>query len=235
MIELKESNRSTKTFYILITIFSIIAVIHLYACFNHILNLRYATKVFLVPLLLLIYLQRTSKETRSNFTIIALTLGALGDILIICKFFKFYLLLGLSSFLIGHYFYIIELISRIKMKIWKEKSFIALLFLMCFGLFFSYVYKYFMEEGVKKHKFVIPGIAYLATLGILDSTALFYLISKKTFNSLIIYIGAIFFSISDLILGRNLFYKENIYFSFFIMLTYIIAQVLITFGLSRAD
>ena len=172
IINTKLPNQKNYIFYFTIIIFSIIIVVHLFACFQHIFYLRCSTKIFLIPILLLVYLQITTKESRSIFMIIALILGAAGDILLICKFFRFYLVLGLSSFLLGHYFYVFEIISRIKKKIWKEKRIIVLFLFISFGIFFSYVYKYYLGEGVKKHKFEIPGIAYLSTLGVLDSMAL---------------------------------------------------------------
>jgi len=216
--------------------FSFIVLIHLISCFYHNEGIKKMTKIFLMPLLLLIYFQITSKKSRSLCIIIGLILGTTGDIFLIFSFIKILLVLGLVSFLFGHFFYISEIISRIKLSIWRKRKFLALVLFSFFGIFFSYIYKYYFGEGVKKHKFEIPGIAYLSTLCILDSVSLFYLINNASLNSLIVYFGAISFSLSDLILGRDLFYNSNNeYFSFFIMLTYINAQVLITLGLAKKE
>ena len=215
-----------------------IVFIHLISCFYKFKSIQHITKVFLMPCLLLIYFQITNNETRSNFVIYGLIRGSLGDLFLIFCSVYICLILGLVSFLLGHILYIADITCKIELKIWKERMWTALGLLIFFGCFCSYMFKFYIREGLTKNNVEIPGIIYLSALGLLNSASIFYFINKSSKYSLLTFLGTIFFFSSDLILQRELFYKDyNFfaeYYNFIVMVTYIVGQTLIAVGLSNA-
>jgi len=233
--EKEKSNHSKILFAFSLWAYSTNVLIHLYCCFYHIIKYRIITKVFLMPLLLLLYYQITTKETRTKCLVYSLIFGALGDIIILNKSMHICIILGLACFLIGHLLYISEIASHIEMKLWKEKMWTALGLLIFFGCLVSYLFKYHLGEGMARGKVVIPGILYMSILGLLNSAAIFYLLIKKTKSSILVCVGAFLFSSSDFILTKQMFYGDNPYYSFLIMSTYIMAQTFLTVGLSNDE
>ena len=214
-------------------------LIHLITCFYHINKIQHFTKIFLMPLLLIVYFQITNDETRSNFVVYGLIGGAFGDVFLIFPHIYICFFLGLSFFLIGHILYIGDITCKIELKIWKEKMWTALGLLIFFGCFCSYMFKYYIREGLAQNNAEIPGIIYLSALGLLNSASIFYFINKRSKYSLLTVLGTIIFFLSDFILERQLFYKDKNYFAQYydliVMFTYIVAQTLIAIGLSNSN
>ena len=80
----------------------LIIIIHLYACFYQIENIRSYTKVLLMPFLLKIYKNSTTEENRSKLICIGLFLGFIGDTLLIFSDSLLFLICGLIIFLLCH-------------------------------------------------------------------------------------------------------------------------------------
>ena len=209
----------------------LIIIIHLYACFYQIENIRSYTKVLLMPFLLKIYKNSTTEENRSKLICIGLFLGFIGDTLLIFSDSLLFLICGLISFLAGHLCYIIEMIKRIKMKNFIKKFwiFILLIIFISFNIIWQYIY--YLRDGLIRGKMIVPGLLYLLILGLLNLFSFFYTICYFEKRKLLLVLGTLLFWVSDFTLARSLFYETNIYYPFIVMSTYISAQTLITYGL----
>ena len=237
MAQEKTTSSKSLLLFFIIWAYSTDVFINLFSCFYRLNAPRKISKCLLLPLLLCLYLQITNKEARSKFVIYGIIAGYIGDILLINDN-KICLILGIFSFLLCQISYIIDITSRIEMKIWKEKIWTAFGLLIIFGCFCSYVYKYYLAEGCIRDNLQLPGIVYLTSSGLFNMISLFYLINKKTFNGLMIFVGSSFFFISDYTLSIQTLYVNTFFGSyslFVIMLTYIIAQTLVCVGLSNEE
>jgi len=220
-------------FYFSVLVFLTTSIIHLYCCVRNLDEYRFLSKKFLMPTLLFLYFQITNKETRSTIIILALIFGSIGDYLLIYYENSKCLVMGLGSFLLGHFFYIIKIVTSIEIKLWKEGMFKALAIFILFFCFTYYLFKFHLGEGMIKGKVEKPGIMYMSTLSILDSCSIFYFINKKTKESSLVMLGSLLFSTSDFILTKQIFYFDFDYSQFMIMLTYIMAQAFLVIGLSK--
>ena len=235
-LEKATSSKSLLLFFI-IWAYSTDVFIHLFSCIFRLSTPKEISKCLLLPLLLCLYLQITNKEARSKFVIYGLIEGCVGDILLICVN-KICLIFGIFSFLLCQISYIIEITSRIEMKIWKEKIWTAFGLFIILGCFCSYIYKYYVAEGCNRENLQLPFIVYLTNSGLFNMVSLFYLINKKSLNGLMLVVGSSFFFISDFTLSIQMFYEHTLFGSyslFVIMLTYIIAQTVICIGLSNEE
>ena len=216
-----------KSFWIIL--FIIILLADLFAVYTSNETLRYITKPLLMPLLIIYFLAETNSfiTTLKKWVTLALLFSWAGDVLLMFEsansnFFIF----GLVAFLIAHVFYI---------------------------LFFENVIR---KEGLSKNYwwFLPVIIYYIALIYILSPNlgdmklpvriygiVISYMLIKalqtgriKNFGAATLMIaGAVLFITSDSILAINKFYEPFKYAGFAIMLTYGIAQLLITLGAVR--
>ena len=146
MMAQEKTTSSKSLLFLVIWAYFTAVFINLVSCFFKIRTPKKISKCLLMPLLLCVYLRITNKESRSRFVIYALIEGYIGDILLISEESYILLVLGIFFFLLCQISYIIDITSRIEMKIWKEKFWTALGLLIIFGCFCSYVYKYYVRE-----------------------------------------------------------------------------------------
>jgi uncharacterized membrane protein YhhN len=138
-----------------------------------------------------------------------------------------YFPLGLGSFLVMQLLYIRKFAKDLLLKQinWKLQSFVAILFLAYVYLFLNHLW------GGVSTELKIPVVVYGVSLG---SMAFFAYLRKmydteKTFW--FVFLGAVFFVISDSLLAYNKFVHSFFGNSFAVMGTYILAQLLLTVGL----
>lgn len=137
-----------------------------------------------------------------------------------------YFLFGLVAFLLAHVMYVIAFLKH-RNKTLNPFGFIAFLIVYAAGLF------YLVKDGL--NEMLIPVLIYM--LVILSMSTAAYLrkgtISKLSYT--LVFLGALFFMLSDSILALNKFYEPLAYSNISIMLTYAIAQYLIIFGILKLD
>ena len=212
--------------------FFIISFVHLLCCFFEKNKMRCTTKLMLMPLLLLIYLDLTSSKgtdnsKRSKLIVNGLILGFSGDALLILKSQKCFIF-GLVSFLFGHFLYVMEMLKRLG-DISNIPLFV-IIELLHFSIFCYYYYAS-LHYGFK-NEMAYYGFIYGVALSFLNSFAVYSLFMNYCFQNILLVIGTTNFCISDSILAYHTFVKKIKYGQFYLMGTYIAAQTFIALGMS---
>lgn len=212
--------------YVFLGLFIIDSLIHLYASIKMNKKLRACTKVFILPLLIGWYC--CFVPTPSWLVIVALIASWLGDVLLIPHGIAFFASGGLS-FIISHVFFIVIYIKSTAfalVPIWAiiiiALAYIAVTTLVMRGL----------KEDLKGKLFYAL-FFYLLVNATMNFFALCLLVSNPCLGTILTFLGATSFFVSD----SNLFYtrfkksdKEKNHFV--VMLTYILAEFLIVWGLT---
>jgi uncharacterized membrane protein YhhN len=164
------------------------------------------------------------KDVR-NITLLALLFSLTGDILLMfvgtsANFF----IGGLVAFLLAHIMYILTFVKKRNKTINPLLITIALL-VYAVGIF------YIIKDGLSDMQ--IPVLLYLIV--ILTMVVMASLrkgnVSNKSYN--LVFIGALFFMISDSVLSINKFYQSFSSSGLIIMFTYALAQYLIVMGILK--
>ena len=179
-------------------------------------------KPILIPSLFLLMLGGR-KILKHQRLVGALVLSTVGDILLIFEGRPFFIL-GLLSFLLAHLLYIF--IFRSKVGAIKRDAFsvICTLFILVYYVsFMCFLWPHLgaMRIPVLAYAFVISGMLWMA-LQLLRSTSSF---------RWHIVLGALFFVVSDSLLSIQLFYSSFELAHFYVMLTYLLAQFLLVYGI----
>ena len=192
-------------------------------------SLHYLFKPAIVISLLIFFLLKCKTLNKKLRLIIAsaLLFSLAGDILLMfVDRSPNYFLFGLVAFLLAHVMYVIAFLKH-RNKTLNPFGFIAFLIVYAAGLF------YLVKDGL--NEMLIPVLIYM--LVILSMSTAAYLrkgtISKLSYT--LVFLGALFFMLSDSILALNKFYEPLAYSNISIMLTYAIAQYLIIFGILKLD
>ncbi|MEN2488400.1 lysoplasmalogenase [Flavobacterium sp. B11] len=191
--------------------------------------------LFLKPILIPIigfgaYFYR--KFPTQNILLAALALSWLGDvILLFTDLGEIYFILGLVFFLMAHIVYCVLFNKQKRIRKKQNKP------LFIFGSVFIAFYLIGMVSVLMPYlgELEIPVSIYASVISIMLLFAFNgFLVWEKPGNKLV-FLGAIFFIISDSILAVNKFYAPIPKSSFFIMLTYLLAQYLIVVGTLRLN
>lgn len=179
-------------------------------------------KPILVPVLL--YSFYASVKEKGNYKIIgALVFSTMGDILLIFEGRPFFIL-GLLSFLLAHVLYVLIFRSwagTIKLNFYTV---VCSLFILSYYFFFmKFLWSHLgaMRIPVLAYAFVISGMLWMA---------LQLLRGPSSFRWHIV-LGALFFVVSDSLLSIQLFYSSFELAHFYVMLTYLLAQFLLVYGI----
>ncbi|MFH7002740.1 lysoplasmalogenase [Flavobacterium bizetiae] len=216
------------TFFKIYIAFSILYLIVLFTGHE---NLDLYLKPALVPLLGFgVYFHR--KFPSKNILLSALLFSWIGDvILLFADIAEIYFILGLLSFLIAHLSYCVLFNKQIIGEIQINKILFAVGSLLIAFYLTAMILVLIPRLGELK----IPVIIYAA---VISTMLLFafngYLIWKKP-GALYIFLGAVAFVASDSILAFDKFYAPIQKSSFFIMLTYLVAQYLIVVGIIKLN
>ena len=179
-------------------------------------------KPILVPVLLLSFY--ASVKNKGNYKIIgALVLSTMGDILLIFEGRPFFIL-GLLSFLLAHVLYVLIFrsnVGRLKLDVYTVGC--SLFILAYYFSFMCFLWPHLgaMRIPVLAYAFVISGMLWMA-LQLLRSTSSF---------RWHIVLGALFFVVSDSLLSIQLFYSSFELAHFYVMLSYLLAQLLLVYGI----
>ncbi|WDF65138.1 lysoplasmalogenase [Flavobacterium sp. KACC 22763] len=186
--------------------------------------------LFLKPILIPIigfgaYFYR--KFQSKNILLAALVFSWLGDvILLFTDLGEIYFILGLVCFLTAHIIYCILFNKQKRIRKKQNKP------LFIFGSILIAFYLIGMVSVLMPYlgDLEIPVSIYASVISIMLLFAFNgFLVWEKPGNQLV-FLGAVFFVISDSILALNKFYAPIPKSSFFIMLTYLLAQYLIVVG-----
>ncbi|MGL5646421.1 MAG: lysoplasmalogenase [Clostridium sp.] len=209
---------------IFFSLFFIVSLLHLFFCYVENDRFRCITKVFLMPLLL-IFISSISK-TPNPYIYLALIFGFIGDIFLIFDKNKTLFLFGLIAFLIGHLFYILKFYTLINVSPFK----LAYLPILIFIIIFAFLMFNCLKPNLDNLK--IPVVIYIFFICLMLGLAILNNFNSRHYLSLIALVGALLFTISDSLLSISLFKKAFKHYNFYIMLTYILGQLLLSFGLS---
>ncbi len=186
-------------------------------------------KPFLLPILFIAVYFSESFRTK-KILITALIFSWIGDvILLFADKGEIYFILGLVAFLISHLFYIVLFNKQTRSKSISNK----LSFGAGIGLILIYFSVMIGTLGPKLGPLTLPVVIYAVVI----STMLYFALKGSyqwnaiPYNSVLI--GAVFFISSDSILAFNKFYQPIPIpqASFLIMITYLLAQYSIVWGI----
>ncbi|MDY3520599.1 lysoplasmalogenase [Riemerella anatipestifer] len=198
-----------------IILLSIVFIVDLLGIYFDKIGIRIYSKPLLIPIIALIYYQLNKTESLSNnkLFLTGLFFSFLGDVFLLKDSGFLY---GLASFLLAHIFYII-CFYRIKSPQFSLVKLlpIAIYLAVFISLFWSHL-------GEMK----IPVIVYASAISVM----LYFSLGLK--NKYINF-GAFFFVISDTILAHSIFFEYNVYKGLAVMITYIIAQVCLAYGIYK--
>ncbi|MFH6996819.1 lysoplasmalogenase [Flavobacterium sp. FlaQc-57] len=209
----------------------VFCIVYLIVLFLGHQNLDLFLKPVLIPLLGFgVYFHRPFPS--KNVLLTALLFSWIGDvILLFADIGEIYFILGLVAFLISHITYCVLFNKQITGEIQINKVFFGIGSLLIAFYLIGMVLFLMPNLGDLK----IPVTVYAA---VISTMLLFafngYLIWTKP-ASLYVFLGAIVFVISDSILAFNKFHAQIEKSSFFIMLTYLVAQYLIVVGILKLN
>lgn len=210
--------------YVFLAIFIVSAVIHLYASKKDNKPLRAKTKPFLLLALLGWYC--LSVPNPLPIVIAAIIASWLGDVLLIPKGVKWFAIGGVSFF-ISHLCFIFAYNAYIDFSVIPAWAIVlaAAAYLTASILVF---------RGLKPHlpkQLFYPMFGYLLCNGAMNCFALYQLLTAVNAATVVTFIGALLFFVSDSTLFYVRFKKDSIFKTHFVvMLTYIIAEFLIVEG-----
>ncbi len=213
-----------------LTLFLLISGIHLFLL---ILDQDYwaaYTKPLLIPVLALAVFKSPILYGK-GLLILALILSWIGDVLLIfADRHELYFIFGLGSFLLAHVFYVILFLKHATMQKLK-------LFWFAIGLVLVSAYLgIFLTILIPKlGDLTIPVVIYAFIISIMLLSTVRALLTWQNKYSLLVFLGALCFVISDSLLAINKFYEQLPQASLLIMLTYLAAQFLITYGMLKVN
>ncbi len=221
---------SKKSIYSFVVFYSLIVICDLIGSSDEIYNpIRYFTKPSILGALLIFSLVYKTVLPKSTYYILflALVFSLSGDVLLLFSGdSKEVFIAGLASFLIAHMMYIFIFVKKKNEKLKKRYTFIVSIVLG--GLLFSLLYSRLAEM-------LIPVGVYMVVILIMFNAAYLRkdIVSRDSFN--LVFVGAMFFMLSDSLLAINMFYKQFFLGNVFIMFTYAIAQFLIVYGVLKQE
>ena len=212
-----------------IILFAIVLLTDLFAVYSGNETLRYITKPLLMPLVVIYFVSATRSfaSPLKKWIIAALAFSWAGDVLLMFEpgnsnFFIF----GLVAFLIAHIFYILFYETVMQLEKFKKNYW---LFVPVLIYYVALIYILSPTLGDLKLPVRIYGV--VISYMLIQALQIGRLGDKTAVGLMIA--GSVLFIASDSILAINKFYKSFGYAGIAIMLTYGIAQVMITLGAVR--
>ncbi|HWC53068.1 MAG TPA: lysoplasmalogenase [Chitinophagaceae bacterium] len=206
--------------------YAVILAVHLIGIYLNNETLQLFSKPLLVILLIGCFLLQTRiwNDTLKKWILAALFFSWVGDVLLMLQGNdQLFFLLGLSSFLLAHIFYIIffhniRLRENIK-SLWLLLFIVVVYYAVLITLLSPYL-------GTMK----LPVRVYGIFISFMFMLAMHMLFIKNKSAGRLMMIGALFFVVSDSTLAINKYYQSFESAGIIIMLTYGLAQLFITEG-----
>jgi uncharacterized membrane protein YhhN len=170
---------------------------------------------------------RSAQSVLKKWIIFALFFSWLGDVLLMFhQEDSIFFLLGLSSFLIAHIFYILFFhFVRIKEMV-KSRWYLLLIVVIYYAVIISILSPYLGDMK-------LPVRIYAVVISFMFMLAMHMLFIKNKATGLWMMAGAFLFVVSDSLLAINKFFQPFEMAGFFVMSTYGLAQLFITEGAIR--
>ncbi|KAF2517934.1 lysoplasmalogenase [Flavobacterium foetidum] len=212
-------------------IFIVVSVLYLIAMYLGHEHFDIFLKPILVPILVFAAYFYHKFPTKNNL-IAALFFSWLGDvILLFTDLGETYFILGLVFFLIAHIIYCVLFNQQIKSSKKRNKNIFIL------GSILIAVYLIGMVSFLLPYlgSLEMPVIVYASVISTMLLFAFNGLLIWEKSGNWQVFLGALSFVISDSILAVNKFYHPIERSSFFIMLSYLMAQYLIVIGILKLN
>jgi uncharacterized membrane protein YhhN len=212
-----------------IIVFIIVLLADLVAVYFSNETLRYITKPLLMPLLVIYFVSalKIFSSSLKKWIIPALLFSWAGDVLLMFESMNSnFFIFGLVAFLIAHIFYILFYENLIQHESIKKNYWLFIPVLIYYA-----VLVYILSPNLGDMK--LPVSIYGIVISYMLIQALQVGRVKNRPVAALMITGAVLFITSDSILALNKFYKPFEYAGILIMLTYGIAQLLITIGAVR--
>ena len=197
-------------------------------------EVRYISKPAIVLSLLIYFFQSTSHNGGTVLFKIALILSLAGDVALLFEDRDpLFFMIGLGCFLLAHFSYIMAFtyIYRRNLALQGGKRWaMRPIWIIATGLYVVGLF-YFLRPYLGDLQ--IPVVAYAAALGLMLVTVIRAYPKLYSKPGIICLAGALFFVISDSLLAINKFYMGFPMSGIAIMLTYALAQYLLTIGAVR--
>lgn len=215
----------------ILKIYVVFSLIYLFILLSGNESLDAFLKPFLIPLLgFAVYV--SEKFSSKNMLLTALLFSWIGDVvLIFADKGELYFILGLVSFLISHILYCMLFSKQIKFEAKKNKVVFVLGVLLIAMYLIGMLAVLVPSLGDLK----IPVIVYASVISMMLLFAFNGFLVWGRSGNRSVFVGAIVFVMSDSILAINKFYTPVERSSFFIMLTYLVAQYLIVLGILKLN
>ena len=212
---------------VFLILYIVISCIHLYHSWKDDSRHRAMTKPFLLLLLTGYYV--LAGQTHSWFLILALLTSWLGDVLLIPKGHKWFTMGGIS-FMASHVLFIAVYVPSVRFTA-IPMALIAVIAVVYYGI--SLLIIRAVRETTPK-PMVAPMYLYLLFNSTMNLFALMRLFTLHSAGSIVAYVGAVLFFISDCTLFLVRYYRDkNLIFKrhFTVMLTYLAGEMLIVLGI----
>jgi len=169
-----------------------------------------------------------SSSTFSKLIFFALLFSMAGDVFLMPYYNIF--LFGLASFLVAHIFYIVAFLKGNKLLegIKKNKALVMFLILAYLGLIFVLVSN--MLSSGTDTVMIVAVVVYASVITVMVVSTMAMYGNDTSIQSKLMMVGAMLFMFSDSVIAINKFVLEIPLSGLFIMVTYTLAQWLITLG-----
>jgi uncharacterized membrane protein YhhN len=215
--------------YIFLIAYFVFLTFHVLAEYYENKKGRFATKPFLMSLLIFYYAFSIPLAQYDWLLILALIFGWLGDISLMIGREGKWFMLGLGSFLIGHIFYILSFLLSIsditQFPLW---GFIYFIPTILTALIFLSMIKGKMGDLQK------PTVIYILIITIMSISTTLRLADVQGTSFYLVWIGSILFMIADGIIALDKFHKEIPQSRVYVMIPYGLGQFLIVQGILLA-
>jgi uncharacterized membrane protein YhhN len=170
---------------------------------------------------------RNVQNSLKKWIILALFFSWLGDVLLMFhQEDQLFFLLGLSSFLVAHVFYIL-FFHFVRMKeMVKSRWYLLLIVAVYYAVIIAILSPHLGDMK-------LPVRIYAVVISFMFLLAMHMVFIKNKTTGLLMMTGALLFVISDSLLAINKFYQPFEMAGFFVMSTYGLAQLFITEGATR--
>ena len=193
----------------------------------HLISIKVITKPLLMTILM-IYVYHYKRENKNlNLLITALLFALLGDIFLIHLDIMSFFILGLGSFLVVHICYIVLFLKsfkKINQHCDKLMNLFRIIIILLSLVFYTVMYKYFGS-------LLIPSTLYMIVIMIMFLSGTFRNKNYHSNNYFSVVLGCTCFLLSDASLTISKFYSHFYLDELLIITTYMVAQMLIVFGL----
>jgi len=185
-------------------------------------KVRIASKICLMPTLLLAYLLGSAPT--NLLVVAAIVFSWVGDALLVKKDKRIFFMTGLAAFLIAHLWYIAAFMSLARG--------LNLAGLIVSGVIAIPLGLVILRLVDAKAPMKIPVTAYAVVIILMSLAALQLLLMRPGPAATAVFVGALVYIVSDSLMAYLLFHRQPKYFNVITMVPYIVAQGCIVLGLA---